>query len=209
MPTDLEITPGLDALYRIGEDNRPELRAALDAIEKSQLSVELARKDYWPDLTLSAGMVNVDGRKDPAGIIAPPPGNGKNAFNFSVGINIPIRRDKYRAAELTASEQIVAGRDRYRTIVNAMKFEVRDQVNRIETSTRQLNLYREVLVIQAESALASTEAAYETGQVGSLDLLDSERILLDIRLAEARFAADYLKALNNLEHALGTRFPLP
>lgn len=201
------MTLDLDTLYRLAEDNRPELRAVLDEIEKSQLSVERARKDYWPDLTLSAGMVRVDGRQDPAGILAPPPGNGKNVFNFAIGINIPIRRDRYRAAELAAAEGVVAGRDRYQDVLNEMKFEIRDQVNRIETIVRQLNLYRQLLVPQAESAMASTESAYETGQVGALDLLDSERALLDIRLALARLEADHLKAQARLELALGTRFP--
>jgi cobalt-zinc-cadmium efflux system outer membrane protein len=207
MPDQADLALELDTLYRLGEDNRPELRAVLDEIEKGELSVERARKNYWPDLTLSAGMVNVDGRQDPAGILAPPPGNGKNAISFSVGINIPLRRDKYRAGELAAAEGIIAGRDRYQNVLNDMKFEIRDQVNRIETIVRQLNLYEQVLVTQAESALASTESAYETGQLGALDLLDSERVLLDIRLARARLQADYLKALARLELALGTRFP--
>ena len=207
MPAEREIALDLNMLYRMGEDNRPDLRAALDQIEKGELNVERARKDYWPDVTLSAGMVNVDTRQDPPGILAPPPANGKNVLNVSVGINIPLRRDKYRAAELAAAEGIVASRDRYQSIVDDMKFEIRDAVNRIETLVRQLNLYEQILVPQAESALASTESAYETGQVGALDLLDSERVLLAIRLARARMGADYLKALARLELALGTRFP--
>ena len=207
IPEEMAFALELAALYRLGEDNRPELRAILDEIETSELGVERARKDYWPDLTVSAGMVNVDRRQDPAGIFAAPPGNGKNVFNFSIGINIPLRRDKYRAGELAAAENIVAGRDRYQNVLNGMKFEIRDQVNRIETIVRQLELFDQILVPQSESALASTESAYETGQLGALELLDSERVLLDIRLAQARLGADYLKALARLELALGTRFP--
>ena len=197
----------LQSLYAVGEANRPELRAALDEIEQNELGVELSRKSYWPDLTFSAGLINVDGREDRAGRALPPPDNGKNIYNFSVGINIPIRRDKYRAAELAAGERVVAGRDRYDVIANEMRFEIRTQANRIETLTRQLDLYERVLIPQADSALRSVETAYETGLTDALDLLDSERVLLDIRLAEARFESDYMKALSRLEFALGTRFP--
>ena len=197
----------LDALYSLGESNRPELRAALDGIEGNELGVELSRKGYWPDVTLSAGLINVDGREDPAGRALPPPDNGKNVYNFSVGINIPIRRDKYRAAELAAGERVVAGRDRYDAIANEMRFEIQTQANRIETLSRQLDLYERVLIPQADSALRSVETAYETGLTGALDLLDSERVLLNIRLAQERFVSDYMQALSRLEFALGTRFP--
>ena len=64
-----------------------------------------------------------------------------------------------------------------------------------------------MLIPQAEQALRSTESAYETGQVGALDLLDSERFLLQSRLLRARYHADYLKSLAQLERAIGTKFP--
>ena len=197
----------LESLYAIGEANRSELRAALDEIEKNELGVELSRKNYWPDVTLSAGLIGVDGREDAAGRMLPPPDNGKNIYNFSVGINIPIRRDKYRAAALAAGERAVAGRDRYSAIADEMRFEIRTQANRIETLTRQLDLYERVLIPQADSALRSAETAYETGLADALDLLDSERVLLDIRLDQARFVSDYMKALSRLELELGTGFP--
>lgn len=209
MPADPAIQLNPDALYSTAEASRPEFRSVLDDIEKNELNAELAKKGYWPDVTVSAGMVNVQGREDAAGKAAPPPDNGKNVYSVAVGINIPLRRDKYRAAQLAASERVRAAQERYRSLLNEVKFDIRDQVNRIETLVRQMDLYERVLVPQTESALASTESAYETGQVGALDLLDSERVLLDIRLAQARLGADYMKALAQLELALGTRFPGP
>ncbi len=101
----------LPKLYALGEDHRQELRASLARIEKSERAIDLARKQYWPDLTLSAGMINVEGREDPAGLLAPPPDNGKNAYNFSIGINIPIHRDKYRAGVVEAAETLSANKD--------------------------------------------------------------------------------------------------
>ena len=137
----------------------------------------------------------------------PPPDNGKNAFNFSVGINIPIWRDKYKAAVQEASENLLAERSNYAHIRNEMEFSVRDQVVRLETLKGQVDLFESVLIPQAEETLRSTEAAYETGQLGVLDLFDSERMLLDVRLINARYYSDYLIALTNLERAIGTRFP--
>ena len=86
-------------------------------------------------------------------------------------------------------------------------FAIRDQVVRIETLEEQLRLFEDVLIVQAEEALRATEAAYETGQLGVLDLLDSERVLLNVRIVNARYHSDLLNALANLERAIGTRFP--
>ena len=40
-----------------------------------------------------------------------------------------------------------------------------------------------------------------------LDLLDGERVLLEVRLMIARYRSDYLVALADLERAIGVRFP--
>ena len=202
-----EVALDLQELYALGEEHRHELKASMARIEKGERAVDLAKKQYWPDLTLSAGLINVENREDPAGLPALPPDNGKNAYNFSIGINIPLHRDKYRAGVVEAAEMLSASQDRYLTVRNDMEFDIRDQVLRLETLGSQLDLYRKVLIPQAQQALRSTESAYETGQVGALDLLDGERFLLQTRLLQARYHADYLKSLAQLERALGTRFP--
>ena len=51
--------------------------------------------------------------------------------------------------------------------------------------------------------MKSSEAAYSTGEVGVLDLLDSERVLLNVRLSLAKFDSDYMKALAEMERAAG------
>ncbi|HLV02216.1 MAG TPA: TolC family protein, partial [Acidobacteriota bacterium] len=126
---------------------------------------------------------------------------------FSVGINIPIWRDKYRAGVVEATERVIAERKQFEEVRNQILLEVRDQVIRLESLREQIELYDKVLIPQAEEMLRSTEAAYETGQLRALDLLDSERLLLSSRLMRERYRADYLKTLAKLERAVGTRFP--
>jgi outer membrane protein TolC len=75
---------------------------------------------------------------------------------------------------------------------------------RIETAERQILLFENTLLPQAEQALRSTEAAYSTGSLGILDLLDSERVLLDVRLGLAKLNSDYMIALAEMERAVGT-----
>jgi outer membrane protein TolC len=148
-------------------------------IERSGRSIDLAKKSYRPDFSLSAGLVNVGDRGGTAGIAQPPPDNGKNASCLWVGINIPIWRDKRRASGRSA-EQLCQHPQR-------IEFSFRDQVIRLETLQEQVDLCENALIPQAEEGLRSAEAAYETAQLGVLDLLDSERVLLNLRLVSARY----------------------
>ena len=66
-----------------------------------------------------------------------------------------------------------------------------------------------MLIPQTEETLHATETAYETGLVGVLDLLDSERVQLDVLRMRARYVSDFLIALADLERGIGTRVPLP
>jgi outer membrane protein TolC len=197
----------LEELYAIGNQHRQELQAARELIERGERSIELAEKEFWPDFTVGAAFVNVGGRGDLAAGQAPPPDNGKNVLNLSVGLTIPLRREKYRAGVREAAEILVAERQTLKSARDEMEFAIRDQVIRLETLREQVTLFEQVLLPQAQEALSSTEAAYETGQLGTLDLLDSERVLLEVRLMHERHYADYLVALANLERAIGTAFP--
>ena len=196
----------LDDLYKVGRDNRPEIQAALLQIEMNEKRVQLARKSYWPDITIGGGFTNVNERSDPAGIAMPPDQNGKNIYSFSVGINIPIHRRKYDAAVAEATEDEIASRENYREAVNSMDASIRSIGFRIETLDRQVSLFENTLLPQAEQALRSIEAAYSTGEVGVLELLDSERVLLNVRLSLAQFDSDYMKSIAEMERAIGIPF---
>ncbi len=197
----------LEKLYDTGRNYRPEVQASLHQIEKNERRITLARKEYWPDFTVGAGFVNLLGRSDPAGRLMPPPDNGKNIYSFTVGVNLPISRRKYDAGVLEATEDLIAAKHGYRGTVNMVEAAIREAAFRIQTLEEQISLYEQVLLPQAQQALRSTEAAYSTGTLGVLDLLDSERVLLDARLGLAQFHGDYMKSLAEMERAIGAAFP--
>lgn len=198
-----DVVLDLSELYQLSEQHRQELLASRALIERSERGIELAKKDYWPDVAIGASYANIRGRN----VLQPPPENGKNALTVSVGVSIPLWREKYRAGVQRATEETLAQRRNYDAVQNEVKFGVRDQVARLETLRGQVRLFNDVLIPQTEETLRSTESAYQTGQVGVLDLLDSERVLLQVRLGNARQEADFLVALGELERAVGTKFP--
>ena len=192
-------------LYELGDRHRQELQAATALIRGSERSLELARKRARPSFTARVGVLNVGRRDDPAGVALPPPDNGRNAVSVSLGVSLPLWRGKYRAGVEQAAAELLAHRHQRAASRNAMESAVHDAVVRLETLDRQVDLLDTVLIPQTEEALRATEAAYQTGQLAVLDLLDSERMLIEIRLMRARYVSDSLIALSDLERAVGLR----
>jgi outer membrane protein TolC len=66
-----------------------------------------------------------------------------------------------------------------------------------------VELYRTTLLPQAEQSLRVAEAAYQSDRIDFLNLLDSDRTLVDFRLEYFRNLAEYGKNVAHLERALG------
>ena len=197
----------LSRLYASGRSARPEVKAAFLGVELNEKRIHLAKRQYWPDFTLGASWGNVLSRNDEFGFLSPPENNGKDAYSLTVGVNIPLFRDKYDAGVREAAEGFSAARQAYRNTVNKVELSIRSLGFRIQTIQEQIDLFERALLPQAEQALRSTEAAYSTGTVGVIDLLDGERVLLEVRVGLARLATDYMKALAQMERAIGSPFP--
>jgi cobalt-zinc-cadmium efflux system outer membrane protein len=193
-------------LYQVGRRNRPEVLASLLEIERDEKRIDLARKDYWPSFSVGGTFINVLARPVAPGAMAPD-SNGMNVWSVNLGINLPLHRSKYDAEVAEATEAKVASTHGYQATVNGVESSIREVGFRIGTLREQMTLFNTTLVPQTQQSLQSAEAAYSTGSLGVLDLLDSERVLLDVRLGLAQLIADYMKSLADMERALGAPFP--
>ena len=197
-----------EALQRIARTDRPEVRAARLRMEIEDGSVRLARRQYWPDIVVGAAWGSVGDRRDAQGRMQPPPANGKDVYSVSLGINIPLYRSRVDSGVRAASARRSAATETYRNVLNEVDVAVRSATFGLTMIEEQLALFKKALLPQAEQALRSTEEAYSTGTVGVLELLDSEEVLLDVRLGLARLESDYMKTLAEMERAIGSAFPL-
>ena len=182
---------------------RPEMRRAGFEIARAETGIAIARKEYKPDLTLGATYTWVGPRGDAAGIAAPPPDNGKDIFAISASINLPIHRGRLKAGVEEAAELRRAADEGERDVVTDIDRSLGELTERVALTWKQLRLLRDVLGIQADQSLRSAEAGYTAGTLGSLDLLDAERVLLEVRTAIERTRADYAIAVARLEGAVG------
>lgn len=192
----------LETLRRAAHAARPVMVAANAAIEAAALRVESSANAARPDLVFGLNYVEVGRREDAAGRLVPPEDNGRDILGLTGGISLPVWRSSLAAKVEEGVQRRLAAEERRRETAAAIDAELGDLVHRIPLLEEQLGLYEDVLIVQARQSLESAESAYAAGTAGALDLLDAERVLLQVRIAEARARADLAVAHARLEAAV-------
>ncbi len=203
LPTYPELSPTVGALRERTLATRPELAEADARIRAAQSEIELAQKATRPDVTIGLSYNLVGERSDSAGRLNPPEGNGRDILALFGGVSLPIHREKIEAGIEAATERRLAAEQARRATAADIEQSLADLATRIPLIWDRLQLFRNVLIVQARQSLASAEAGYAAGTLNALDLLDAERVLLDVRIATERARADYAVALAQLEGTVG------
>lgn len=182
--------------------SNPTLLALDEQGESERAMTEVARKDALPDVTVGLDYVVTADAANPS-----MPESGDDPVMLTFGINLPLWRGKYEAGvrESIARRLAVAGdRDA--------------QANRIEAAIarawfdhtdadRRVRLYEQTLIPKARESLRASLTAFRSDQAGFLDLLDTERTLLEFAVSAQRARADRGEALARLNTLVGSPVP--
>ncbi len=185
-------TKSLDELFRMAAQNSPVLRRDEKMIERGQLALNLARKDYYPDYTLSGGYYNMGGLAD--------------MYQFQVSFKLPTSSfRKQRPALAEQSARIAQSRQMLQADSQSLAFRIKDEYLMWETSHRLMKLYEDTVVPQASLALESSLASYETGAVDFLSVLTNFISILEYEMNyHEQMLAGHL-AMTRLEEITGIR----
>ncbi|MEN6603522.1 MAG: TolC family protein [Bryobacteraceae bacterium] len=186
-----EIPPGtltvtLDELFRRASQVSPALMREQKLIERTELAVNLARKDYYPDYTLSAGYFNM--------------GQMPDMYQFRVDFKLPAWFHRKQQAGVT--EQVMnlsQARRSWEVADQAIHYRIREEYLMAETSERLMRLYADTVLPQARLALDSSLASYETGAVDFLTVLNNFTTRLDYEMNYHEEMLSFHLALVRLE----------
>jgi len=172
----------LDELYQLARDNDPGVKREQRMIERSQLAVNLARRDYKPDFTVGYMYQQRPLLPDMQGV--------------TVGINLPVfYKTKQREAAIEASEELIGARNSLEDRQNSVNFEVKQQYLMAKASESLLQLYSRAVVPQSSLALDSSISGYQVGKADFLTMLSNFQTILEYEI-------DYYQELSNFETAL-------
>ncbi|MCH7574403.1 MAG: TolC family protein [Candidatus Marinimicrobia bacterium] len=175
--TPMPPTEAVDFWLAQARELNPGYRKSLLELEIASLQHELARRKNYPDLL--AGVTYSFIGPDGAGTA---PALGKDAMGVKVGLNIPLWFGKNRA-RVQSAELMVASKDELaQETWNRLENGVRSTLHALHEIEETYLIYGGQLIGESEQMLASAFSAYETGKISFLDVLDSQRMVVRVRL---------------------------
>jgi cobalt-zinc-cadmium efflux system outer membrane protein len=158
-----ELLPPRDTLERLALLARPMLAAGAAEVRAAEADERLARRELWPDLEVG---VQYGWRSGEMGT--------ERMGSLMVGAAVPILA---RARQLRMRDEAAAMRAMTDAELEAMRAETRAAVGEayvaLESARRLALLYRTSVLPQAEAAASSSLAAYRSGAVDFMAVLDA------------------------------------
>ncbi len=166
------------------------VRERATEVERQKAAVELARRERMPDFLVSGSWMNR--------------GDLPDIWEVNVGISLPIYRgSKQDRAVVEAEAEFRAQQHAESDSQQIIAAAVRDEYLRADRAVRLIELFRDVIIPQAQLSLESATAGYGVGRVDFLTVLDNVVTLLTYQVELYRQRTDYLQALVRLEEHLG------
>lgn len=185
------------------KEYNPDLKAVDFLAEREKTNIALARKNFFPDITIGMEAIDTGQALNPAAT----PDSGKDPIIASISINLPIWWGKYRAGEREALARYEAFRDERTDQENRLASDLKLAIYKYRDAERKINLYRDTLVPKAVQSLEVSLQTFESGLGSFLDLIDSVRTLLEFQLAFERAFADQAQRLAEIEMIVAREVP--
>ncbi len=186
----VQLTYALETLYQLARENDTGLQREQRLIERGQLAVNLARKEYYPNFGVGYMYQNRP--------LLP------EMHGFTFSLNIPVfYKSKQREGVNEATQELLASERSRESREATLYFEVKQEYLAAKAADELARLYSAAIVPQSSLALESALAAYEVGTVDFLTLLESYGTVLDYEVDYYRELANYQIALARLEPLVG------
>lgn len=168
----------------------PMMRMRQAQVQAQALGVELAGKQFYPDLTVSLDYIHIgDG--------------GTNPLMAMATLNLPLWRSSYeagkRAAKLSHQAALQGVADEENRLVAELELAL---YKRRDAQSRSA-LYRDSLLPKAEQALNVTQRAFAADRSDFLAVIDAQRTLLEFQLAYERARTDQALHWAEIEKLVG------
>jgi outer membrane protein TolC len=193
--TDLKLS--LEELLELSKQNRPELLEAKAMKDRASHVQTLAKYENAPDFSIGFEYVQIgEGETDMLD-------DGRDAWMIPLKVTVPLWQNRIQPAIREARLNFHASEAILKNVENMTDFEIRNAYYQYTTQRKIFDLYENAFIPQAELAFRSDQAGYEAGLVDILNLIDSERVYLNAKVAYYQVMADVLKSYATLERVVG------
>ncbi len=190
---ELQLPPS-DALRQQALSMRPELAAQQARIRAERYSIQLAQKEFYPDMEF-VGRYDAFWQED-----ALRPMVGMN-------LNVPVYKQKRYAAVREASAGLAKQQALLENEVNEIAFEVEQAYRRVAETDQAVAVYEERILPAAEQSIDAARASYVAGRLDFLRLIEAQRQLLALQDRYYEAVAELHARVAALDRVVGTGTP--
>src|SRR5258708_13698092 len=187
-----QITP-LDEVRQIALDSRPDLKAALQAIEKAKTDHQLAVANGSTDPTFGGWYT-----------YNPSFNNPFDHQTLGASVSIPLRIFDRNQGEKKRTELDISRNQRAMEATRAQVFSDVDSAHAtVQSTVTLLQPYKDRYLKQALRVRDTVEFSYEHGGASLLDFLNAQADYRTVQVNYLNLVASYLNAANQLNLAVG------
>ena len=180
-------------LLQAAQRNRPDLKASEFQEQQARASLDLARRQRFPDIALSVAYTQL--------------GDGQNApqpSSISLGVSTPLPIFYQNQGEIAKANANIQTQIIQRTKLNAqISSDVAASWAGFTTARKRVLRMQNELLQQVDKALKLVTIQYEKGAASLLELLDARRTFISVNLEYRQDLADYWASAVRLEQAIG------
>ena len=184
---------GRDEFRKIAMDTRPDLRAAVESVDKAQTEHKLAVANGSTDPTLSAWYTHNSSNNNPFGI---------NTLGVSVGIPLRIF-DRNQGEKLRTQVDITRNEKLRDAAEGKVLSDVDSGYATLQSNVILLRPYKQKYLQQATRVRDTIFFSYRQGGASLLDFLNAESEYRTVQLSYVNLIGSYLTAAAQLNMAVG------
>ena len=191
-------------------ENKPAVTGMQYQVEMAKDGIELAKKQRLPDFEVRLGykknkepMVEeqVDHMNPMQTTLMLE--DRKPTWKIEVMAMLPIWQGKNKAEIKAAQASLEASQAALQNMKNMAELDVQMSLTEAQATWRQIELYKNTIIPQAEQTYQAAVVGYTNGKVDFMTVLEGVNTLRNAKLGLYKAKVDYEKAAANLEKAVG------
>ncbi len=193
-PVEQEGTPldtSMDEFFTIHVEHSPFVKEKEEMVAAAETRVKMAKKEYYPDLTLAANYFRRGGELE-------------DMWSLTTTVNIPLYyRTKQKQAVLEAEASLAEAEHELWGMKSMLSSTIRDNFTMVKTAERLMELYRDGLMPKTHQDFESALAGYRTGKIEAITVITRLKALLDYETLYWGQFVEREKAIARLESITG------
>jgi outer membrane protein TolC len=183
----------LNQLVNRALQHRPEIKKAKLALERERLNRTQAYLGYLPDLSLGVSKHRVTGEP--------------STWDVSMEFQVPLFFWQTRKGEVAeANANILSQKQETRYMELSVSLEVENAFHNAISFQDQIEFFETEVLKEAEEVYRMSMISYKEGKIGSIELIQSRKTLIELKQSYAETLFNYQLALAELEKYVGGPF---